>query len=243
MDISGAATTHALAADEPRQNRLPAGAQVAPDHYVGNYLSLPRMIAYWYQAWAIRRCGGREVLEIGVGMGLAAWMLRRWGLAIVTLDLDSALGPTCAGDIRRLPFADGSFDSILIAEVLEHLPFDELPRCLEELARVARRHVVITLPCPLVGLNVGLNVPLLRPMFLSLGIRQWTRPVFDGQHYWELDRRGYPKRRIRRAIREAGFRIVREFRPGLSLYSYFFVLAKREASGSGERPRRLVAPG
>src|SRR5439155_16473810 len=127
----------------------------------------------------------------------------------------------------RMPFADGSFDCLLIAEVLEHLPFEQFPECLTELRRVARRHVIITLPCPLAGFHLGLNLPILEPIFLSLGVRQLSRPRFDGQPYWELDRLGYPKRRIRAAICQAGFRVTREFRPGLSLYNYFFILDKK----------------
>jgi hypothetical protein len=214
------------AAAEPR-GRRPAALQVEADHYLGPYLNLPRMMTYWYQAAGVRRCKGRDVLEVGLGMGLTSWILRRWGLNVRSLDLDAALGPSCSGDVRAMPFADGSFDTILIAEVLEHLPIEEMSPCLAELRRVARRHVVVTLPCPLIGIHVGVNLPLLEPVFVALGVRQLSRPRFDGQHYWELDRRGYPKRRIRRLLRAAGFEIVREFRPGLSLYNYFFVLRKR----------------
>jgi hypothetical protein len=206
---------------------LRAKPQVSADHYLGDYLNLPRMITYWYQATAVRDCGGRNVLEVGTGMGLTSWILRRWGLQVMDLDIDPALAPTCAGDVRAMPFAAASFHAILIAEVLEHLPFEEFGACLAELRRVTKRYVVVTLPCPLVGVHLGINLPILEPMFVALGIRRMSRPRFDGQHYWELDRRGYPKRRIRRAIREAGFEIAREFRPGLSLYNYFFVLAKR----------------
>ena len=206
---------------------VPARPQVKADHYLGDYLNLPRMITYWYQATAVRDCGGPGVLEVGTGMGLMSWILRRWGMRVTELDIDPALRPACAGDVRAIPFAGGSFDTILIAEVLEHLPFDEFGACMAELRRVTRRHVIVTLPCPLVGLHIGINLPVLEPMFLALGFRQLSRPRFDGQHYWVLDRRGYPKRRIRLAIREAGFEIAREFRPGLSLYNYFFVLEKR----------------
>ncbi len=210
----------------PTVARRSAKPQVTVDHYLGDYLNLPRMITYWYQAEAVRRCGGNRVMEIGLGMGLTTWILRRWGLNVTTLDIDAELGPNCAGDIRELPFADGSFDTVLAAEVLEHLPYSDLDRSLSELRRVARTHVVVTLPCALVGVHVGINLPILEPFFLAFGFRQWTRPRFDGQHYWELDRRGYPKRRIRRAMVRAGFAIEREFRPGLSLYNYFFVLRK-----------------
>jgi len=221
-----------VAVKPPAASTRPRRLQVPADHYLGSYLNLPRMITYWYQAAAVRDGGGRDVLEIGLGMGLTTWILRRWGLNVATLDLDPALEPTCTGDIRAMPFADDSFDTILAAEVLEHLPFDQFAACLNELRRVTRRRVVITLPCAMVGFHVGLNLPILEPMFVALGFRQWTRPRFDGQHYWELDRRGYPKRRIRRALREAGFSIFKEFRPGLSLYNYFFVLEKRPRSVS-----------
>lgn len=202
------------------------GVQVEADHYLGNYLNLPRMITYWYQAKAVRDCGGRDVMEIGLGMGLTSWILRRWGLNVCAVDFDPALRPECAGDVRAMPFADDTFDTILIAEVLEHLPYAQFDACLRELRRVTRRHVIITLPCALFGIHIGVNVPILEPRFLALGLRQWTKPVFDGQHYWELDRRGYPKRRIRNDLRIAGFEIADEFRPALSLYNYFFVLNK-----------------
>lgn len=214
--------------DTPQHLSRPAARpQVQADHYVGSYLNLPRMITYWYQAEAVRRCGGEEIMEIGLGMGLTTWILRRWGLHVTSLDIDPALGPTCAGDIRKLPFADNSFDTILAAEVLEHLPYSDFEICLSELRRVTRSHVVITLPCALVGVHLGINLPLLEPIFIAFGFRQWTHPRFDGQHYWELGRRGYPKRRIRRSIERSGLTIAREFRPGLSLYNYFFVLKKK----------------
>lgn len=220
-------TTRAAPAPEASSRPAPHRLQARADHYLGDYLNLPRMMTYWYQAAAVRDTGAKDVLEVGLGMGLTTWILRRWGLNVATLDLDPALGPTCAADVRSMPFRDGAFDTLLVAEVLEHLPFDEFTRCLHELRRVCRKNVIVTLPCALVGFHVGVNLPILDPLFFAVGLRQWSKPRFDGQHYWELDRRGYPKRRIRRAVREAGFSIAREFRPGLSLYNYFFVLERR----------------
>jgi SAM-dependent methyltransferase len=53
----------------------------------------------------------------------------------ITLDLESA---------KRLPFDDGAFDTVLCIDVLEHL--DNLHGIFDELVRVAKRHVIVSLP-------------------------------------------------------------------------------------------------
>ena len=47
-------------------------------------------------------------------------------------------------DADKLPFSDGSFDSAICIEVLEHL--DNLHALIPELFRVSRKHVLISLP-------------------------------------------------------------------------------------------------
>lgn len=47
-------------------------------------------------------------------------------------------------DARELPFADGSFDTVLLCECLDHM--DEPERAIKEALRVAHHAVVITLP-------------------------------------------------------------------------------------------------
>jgi SAM-dependent methyltransferase len=95
------------------------------------------------------------ILEVGVGEGeVASRLAARWPSAcIVGIDLpDDALAShwrdaPLAGafaDIARLPFPDSSFDLVLAIEVLEHVP--DPPAALRELARVARRDVVISVP-------------------------------------------------------------------------------------------------
>ncbi len=48
------------------------------------------------------------------------------------------------GSLYKLPFSDNSFDTVLCSEVLEHL--DDTRRAVNELKRVARRYVLITVP-------------------------------------------------------------------------------------------------
>ncbi|MGB3055298.1 MAG: methyltransferase domain-containing protein [Acidimicrobiales bacterium] len=95
------------------------------------------------------------ILEVGVGEGeVTGRIASRWPDAtVVGLDLpdpelaahwDHARFSPLFGDIGRLPFRDGQFDLVLAIEVLEHVPFPEL--ALAELARVARRDVVVSVP-------------------------------------------------------------------------------------------------
>jgi hypothetical protein len=49
-------------------------------------------------------------------------------------------------DIQSLPFTDKAFDIVICTEVLEHLPVDVLLRGVEELQRVSRRYVLVSVP-------------------------------------------------------------------------------------------------
>ncbi|MFQ5413512.1 MAG: class I SAM-dependent methyltransferase [Phycisphaerae bacterium] len=209
-----------VATDVPRRP-----VQVDASHYREAYMTLPRLLACWHQAKTVSACRGQRVLEVGPGPGLTTWLLRRWGFDVVTVDIDPALRPTFTADIVRLPFGDGAFDSVLAAEVLEHLPFAQFQPALRELGRVVRGHLVITIPYRTIGIAAGVNVPLLEPRFVTVGWPWRRRHRFDGQHYWEMGRPGYGRRAVRSAIRAAGLHIVREFRSPLSLFCYGFVLA------------------
>jgi 2-polyprenyl-6-hydroxyphenyl methylase/3-demethylubiquinone-9 3-methyltransferase len=103
--------------------------------------------------------GGRLVLDAGCGGGLVARELAAAGAEVVGVDRSrGSLGvarravrrrgpgnpegvPRSVGSfspaqgwLERLPFADGSFDVVVAADVLEHLP--NLPAAVAELARV-----------------------------------------------------------------------------------------------------------
>lgn len=199
----------------------------AQAHYRRRYLTLPRIITHWHQANEVAR-GTPDtgtVLEIGPGSGHTTWMLRQWGYAVTTLDFDPAVRPNVVGDVTRLPLADGSFDCVLAAEVLEHLPFEEFGTALRELRRVSRRSVIVTLPAPFVGVSALWNWPKFEPKGMFIGVPYAVKHRWNGEHYWELGKRGYGLREVKRRIRESGFTIERAFRPAPSLYCYFFALA------------------
>ena len=111
---------------------------------------------------------GERVLDMGCGGGRHAFQLFRLGAHVVALDLSAsdlrevdvmframeaegeapagATAEVVQGSAYVLPFLDNSFDKIIAAEVLEHLPEDS--RAMAELARVLKPGGVIAVTVP-----------------------------------------------------------------------------------------------
>jgi SAM-dependent methyltransferase len=198
------------------------------------YLSLNRFISYAYQLKAVLRSGARSVLFIGVGDSVVVDLLKRGGrFEVTSMDIDPALHPDVVGDIRKLPFADGSFDVVCVFEVLEHLPFEESQAAIAEIARVAKRGAVVSVPHRRTGFEFVLRFPFIQTLtgreFLRLSLLRSIRfPGFaeSGQHYWEIDGHDMPLKRFRNAL-NSHFDILREDTPVLDSYRRFFDLRKR----------------
>jgi SAM-dependent methyltransferase len=95
----------------------------------------------------------RTVLEVGSGSGVVTQAISR-EYAVTGLELSDVgvskvreLGICCEqGSIAELPFGDRSFDSVITSEVLEHLDDETFAKGSDEIARVASKHVLVTVP-------------------------------------------------------------------------------------------------
>ena len=93
--------------------------------------------------------GCKTILEVGARDGHHTRLLTGHFESVTALDLEKpeftiARVTPVAGDATALQFADGEFDCVLCAEVMEHIPAVE--RAAGELRRVARRAVIIGVP-------------------------------------------------------------------------------------------------
>lgn len=86
-----------------------------------------------------------RILEVGCGWGeLAAWLARDTGADVVATDLSPRMVELARGhrvdarvaDVQALPFEGGSFDVVVAAWMLYHVP--DLDRGIAEIARVLR---------------------------------------------------------------------------------------------------------
>jgi SAM-dependent methyltransferase len=91
----------------------------------------------------------RSVLEVGCGpWGIALWLQRPVvGLERDALEPLNPLIDLVRGDVLSLPFDDASFDNVVCADVLEHLPEGDRAPALAELVRVTREKLLVTCPC------------------------------------------------------------------------------------------------
>ena len=128
------------------------------DHYDRAYLSNGRPYSLAVQWDAVMEVAPASVLEIGVGTGISAFALRRAGITVTTLDVQAALSPDIVGDVRRIPLSDGAVDVTCCCQVLEHLPHVDFPAAVQEIRRVTRRRLVLSLPDITRTMGVDLRV-------------------------------------------------------------------------------------
>jgi SAM-dependent methyltransferase len=193
------------------------------------YDTKARFSAYWTQITEALRTNPREVLEIGLGNKLVSDYLKRRHIRVYELDLMLDIQPDAVGNVTAIPFRDNSFDLVMCCQVLEHLPYAQFESTLAEIARVARRDVLISLPNNSHALSISLTE-------FGFGQRNW---LFDlsaifprgdfipyEHHHWEIGWRGFPVRRIIAAMQSVGLHTERHFRVPERPYQHFFILRK-----------------
>lgn len=173
--------------------------QVAKGHYeFERYITRERWSSLWHQLHEVSRLKPRSVLEIGPGPGLFKMIAAASGISVETVDVDSELHPDHVASVVALPMASASYDVVCAFQVLEHLPYDTSLGAFREMTRVSRGHVVISLPDARRVWPYRVHIP-------KVGVREFLVPrpfsrakthQFDGEHYWEVNKRSYPLSRI-----------------------------------------------
>lgn len=157
---------------------------------------------------------GRRILDIGCGIGTFVQRLREFSPHVYGVDIDqervrqgaAALPYLAVGVSEYLPFADATFDVVLLHEVLEHVRDDRLT--LREAGRVTRPGGRIVIYCPnrlypfeTHGIFLGKrylfgNIPLVN--YLPDGLRNRLVPHV----------RAYTRRDLRRLFAGMGARSI-----------------------------------
>lgn len=199
--------------------------QVDKAHYnFGKYAFEGRFVSYYWQLKEVLEQKPSSVLEVGVGDHVFGDFIKNnTAVSYTSVDVAEDLRPDVVGSVLQLPFTDKSFDVVCAFEVLEHLPFEQFDKALNELCRVARSHIVISIPHFGPMLSLSLKIPFLPQIRAALKIPYPQKHKFNGQHYWELGKRWHPVSLIRKKLSVHGD-IMRDFVPFGSPYHHFFVV-------------------
>jgi ubiquinone/menaquinone biosynthesis C-methylase UbiE len=175
------------------------------------------------------KLGQKTFLEVGIGSSVVSNYLRSSGCQIVTVDIDHELRPDVNASILQLPFKDNSFDLVMCFQVLEHIPFDAVVSALDQLYRVTKRYVVISLPERSKYFRLDLNIYPIITKRLCFTIPSLLSQVheFDGEHYWEIGKKDFSLKRIKRLFETNSFNILRDYRVPEKPFHHIFVLEKK----------------
>jgi len=203
--------------------------QVKSNHYFNNsYDSKGRFISYWHQVNEIVRLEPDSVLEIGIGNGFVSKYLKERDINITTLDFDSNLNPDRVGSVLDIPFEDNIFEVVACFEVLEHLPFENFSKALAEIYRVSKTYAILSLPDVNRVYRIDIHIPKVGVFKKLIPLPRLKVPThnFDGEHYWEIGKAGYPLNKIISDIQKSGFEVEKTYRIFENPYHRFFTLKK-----------------
>jgi Methyltransferase domain len=199
--------------------------QVEKAHYdFESYMRRERWNSVWHQLDEISRLNPSSTLEIGPGPGLFKSIAMSFGLNVETIDIDPELGPDYVGSALALPFSSGKFDVVCAFQVLEHLPFEDSIAAFAEMVRVGSKFVVISLPDSKPVWRYRGYFPKFGTFdkFISRPFWKPQEHAFDGQHYWELNKKNYSFDSVVSRFSK-GCRLVKKYRVLENPYHHFMV--------------------
>jgi ubiquinone/menaquinone biosynthesis C-methylase UbiE len=201
--------------------------QVNTDHYeFSKYVSKKRWISYWHQLDEILKHKPTNVLEIGVGSGIIKVLCDLFGVDIKTVDIDQDLKSDYNASVLSLPIDNDSFDLVVCFQVLEHIRYEEFFKALTELHRVARRYVILSLPDARKVWSYQFYLPKIGSLYFHIPRPKIGEYIhkFDGEHYWEINKKGYSLNQIISDIKKVGFILEKSYRVNENPYHRFFIM-------------------
>ena len=205
--------------------------QVDKSHYDFNkYVSNKRWTSLWHQLSEVMSKDVKSVIEVGPGNGLFTTVLKHFGYDVTTVDLADDLQPDIVADATNIPVSDDHADAVVAFQVLEHMPYEESLKAVHELGRIANRYLIISLPNAKKMMTVHFRIPgiIERTFLIKRPFSKAQPPEFNGQHYWEINKKGYDLQKVQNDFCDVlpKYRLLNEYRVAHNPYHHFFVYSK-----------------
>lgn len=204
------------------------------DYYL-RQLDFLNWYRYYFIIKTVIESRPENILEIGVGSGIVKNCLKPIVKSYQVLDINKKLKPDIIGDIKK-HYAElkNKFDCVIIADVLEHIPFCNLEKSLANIYAYLQNSGQTLITIPHRQSNFLFMTPTYKPRvftiptgFLSPGAfyrRFIKRKIWiDPHHCWEIGDGKIKKADVELSFRKAGFKIDKFMK---LLYVDFWVLKK-----------------
>ncbi len=176
----------------------------------------------------------QKILEMGSGNGIVKNSLKSIIGEYKTMDINKELKPDYLSDIRNFnPELKEKFDCVLATDILEHIPYGDMAKSLENIFLYLERggRAIIAIPhradyflfmLPFGSPHV-LRMPskILSPVAIARRISK--KSWIDFFHCWEIGVGGIKKKSVEDAMKKVGFKIEKS---KTLLYVDFWVLHK-----------------
>ena len=205
-----------------------------PEFWLEN-LDFLNWFRYYHLVKDALRLGSEDILEIGSGSGMVRNCLTPLVREYRVLDINANLAPDWVADVReRQPELAERFDCVIAADVLEHLPFDDLGKACGNLFFYLKPGGYALITIPHRQSNFLFMTPTQIPHvvtvptgFLSPGAF-WRRFIkrkiwIDPNHCWEIGDGHIRIKDVVAVFRAQGF-VVEKF--DKLLYVDYWVLVK-----------------
>lgn len=173
--------------------------QVKNTHYnFLKYENINRFASYYFQLKTVIEINPNNILEIGKGSGFFYREIKNQGYDIKIADFDASLNPDFVADVRDLPLNSDSFSCVCAFQILEHLPFEDFKKSVNELKRVSKEYLFISLPDKGRYLKLDLRLPKIGKIKKLYSLTKFKQDIhiFNGEHYWEINKKGYDEKNI-----------------------------------------------
>lgn len=207
--------------------------QVQKGHYTSEtgYLSPARWSTYALIISQVLRIKPKTVLEIGPGPRVVTGALEKMGFSVKTLDIDPSIEPDylISATDPNINSKVGKVDLVIASEIFEHVHYADFLEASRKLLEITD-YFILTLPDTndqSLSFGCRIRLPLLNDISAVFKIRSgYPQHKFDGEHYWEIGKRGYGIQKVRRDLSSAGWQIQTDFINIDNPYHHFFILKK-----------------
>jgi hypothetical protein len=198
------------------------------DYMNENYFTQNRWSSYYLIINEIIKLKPKSILEIGPGNLLVSDILKRMNIDLKTLDFDENIKPDYLCDISKFDnFPDLKFDCIIASQVFEHIEYEYYIKALQNLKKNTDC-LIISLPYTSehsIFLYLKLYLPLIKQLKCSIKLYyKKIKHQYNGKHFWEIGKKFYSLRKIKKDIKNTGWKIAKSYINPENPYHYFFIL-------------------